>query len=92
VRDGLVADTARVRIERGLPEWYAPLAGRDIQRGDRMVYRIRGDTLRATFHGVSGGVLVDRVDVGEGGPRAVLGGYFARGSDFREGLIRSVLR
>lgn len=92
VRDGIVADSARARIERGLPEWYAPLAGRDIERGDRMVYRIRGDTLRATYHSVSGEVLVDRVDVGESAPRTVLGGYFARGSDFREGLIRSILR
>ena len=79
-------------IAANLPIWYAFLADRRIQPGDRMVYRMRGDTLRTVFQSVGGEVLLDQVDVGPERRLSVLGGYFAPDSDFRDKLVRSLLR
>lgn len=99
VRDGLatardagIVDSASYRdIERSLPGWYAFLEGRGVREGDEMTYTIRGDTLRTRFRSAEGPVLLDQTDVGAARRRAVLGGYFARGSEFREGLLRSLV-
>ncbi|HSM08267.1 MAG TPA: hypothetical protein VLA33_04535, partial [Gemmatimonadota bacterium] len=64
---------------------------RGIRSGDRMLQRVRGDTLRTVYEGADGEVLLDQVDVGPERRLAVLGGYFAPGSDFRQGLVESVL-
>lgn len=100
--DGLVHNARRARdagildggtyatIEREAPVWYAALADRNIREGDVMTYRIRGDTLRTIVRGVEGRVYVDQTDIGPGRVLSVLGGYFAPGSDFRKGLIRSI--
>jgi hypothetical protein len=79
-------------IRDGLPRWFGFLGERGIRKGDRILYRIRGDTLRTWFIGNPGGVLLDQTDVGPERRLAVLGSYFVRGSDFREGLIRSLFR
>lgn len=84
-------DTYRL-IDRFLPQWYAFLQGRGIREGDRMSYRIRGDTLGIGYRSGEGELLLERTDVGAERRRSVLAGYFAPGSDFREGLIRSLFR
>ncbi len=71
---------------------YAFLADRRIQPGDRMFYRISGDTLRTVFQSGGGEILLDQVDVGPERRLSVLGGYFAPDSDFRDKLVRSLLR
>lgn len=88
---GIVTGEEYDTIASGLPRWYAFLEERGIREGDVMGYRIRGDTLRTTFRGVSGDTLLDQTDVGASRRLSVLGGYFAPGSDFREGLVRSLL-
>jgi hypothetical protein len=55
-----------------------------------MRYRIRGDTLRTQFLSLEGKLLMDQTDVGPERRRSVLGSYFVRKSDFREGLIKSL--
>lgn len=77
-------------IAAALPRWYAFLRGRGVREGDRMLYRIRRDTLRTVFVSRNGDVLLDTRDVGAHRRLAVLGGYFAPGSDFREGLLDSL--
>ncbi|MGH7127762.1 MAG: hypothetical protein ACREIV_04285, partial [Planctomycetaceae bacterium] len=79
-------------ISAGLPGWYAFLADRGIEDGDVMLYRIRGDQLRVVYIANDGTTLLDRTDPGAHRRLAVLGAYFAPGSDFREGLIRSLFR
>lgn len=74
------------------PAWYGFLADRRILDGDEMFYRIRGDTLRTVYRGLDGAVLLDQVDVGRQNVLAVLGGYLAPKSDFRNGLLRSLSR
>lgn len=79
-------------IAAQLPRWYDFLAERGIDSGDRMVQRIRGDTLRTIYVTAAGDVLLDQQDVGPVRRLSVLGGYFAPGSDFREDLVRSIVR
>jgi len=89
---GILAPDAAERISDALPRWYAFLEERKIHEGDEILYRIRGDTLRSLFRAADGDVLLDQTDVGPERPLSVLGGYFAPGSDFREGLIRSLFQ
>ncbi|MFW6088706.1 MAG: hypothetical protein ACODAB_03065 [Gemmatimonadota bacterium] len=90
-RAGFVTPAQFRRISDDLPHWYSALADRGIRSGDRMYQRVRSDTLRTVYVGADGDVLLDQVDVGPERRLAVLGGYFAPGSDFREGLVASVL-
>jgi hypothetical protein len=90
-REGHVDPSFAEDLSDSLPGWYAPLRWRGVREGDVMMYRIRGDTLRTVFRTVEGGVLVDQTDVGTQPRLAVLGGFFGRGSDFREGLLESLM-
>ncbi len=89
---GLIERADYEMIRDGLPRWFGFLEERRIHKGDRILYRIRGDTLRTWFVGEAEGVLLDQTDVGPERRLAVLGSYFVRGSDFRDGLIRSLFR
>lgn len=89
--DLIEAETFRL-IDESLPAWYAFLEGRGVREGDRMSYLIRGDTLNIRYLSSSGELLLDQTDVGAARRRSVLAGYFAPGSDFRRGLIRSLFR
>jgi len=89
---GMLADSAFRRFEGELPGWYSELEGRGVLDGDVTEYQIRGDSLRVVYRSAAGDTLISRTDVGEQHRRAVLGGYLAPGVDFREGLIRSLLR
>lgn len=82
-------ETYRHVTER-LPVWFGFLRERGIKEDDRLFYRIRGDTLRTVFVSVEGEVPLDQVDVEASARRAVLGSYYAPGSSFRKGLIRSL--
>ncbi|MFQ5678908.1 MAG: hypothetical protein ACE5HP_05560 [Gemmatimonadota bacterium] len=78
-------------IAAAFPGWFAFLERRRIRVGDQLLYRIHGDTLRTVYRDPGGEVLLDQTDVGPERRLAVLGSYFAPGSDFRRGLIRSLL-
>ena len=90
-RAGIVTPAEFRSISSDLPGWYAFLNERGIRSGDRMLQRVRGDTLRTVYVGADGETLLDQVDVGPAHRLAVLGGYFAPGSDFRKGLVESAL-
>lgn len=92
VRAGLVSQDTYDEVSAGLPDWYGFLAGRDVRKGDRVLYRIRGDTLRSGYRSAEGELLLDQVDVGPQRRLSVLGAYFVKGSSFREGLLDSLLR
>jgi hypothetical protein len=87
---GIISKDEYNRVSRNLPVWYASLADRGIRDGDRMFYRIQDDRLHTVFMGKDGHLFVDQVDDGPQPRRAVLGGYFYQGSDFREDLINSL--
>lgn len=90
-RAGVIEPRAFRGISDDLPRWYAFLEERGIHAGDRMYYRIRGDSLHTVYLAADGETLLDQVDVGPERRLSVLGGYFAPGSDFREKLVGSLL-
>ena len=77
-------------IAGGLEALYAPLAERGVLDGDVQLYRLRGDTLRTVFMGRDGRTYIDSQGTGRARRMALLGSWFVRGSDFRDGLIRSL--
>ena len=89
---GLIEASTFHTIDENVEGWYAFLEGRGVADGDRMTYRIRGDTLNIRYRSAGGELLLDRVDVGEAEARSVLAGYFAPGSDFRSGLLDALFR
>lgn len=89
-RSGIIDEEEFNRVDRNLPSWYRSLEVRGIRNGDRMFYRIQDDRLHTVFQGGDGHLFVDQVDEGPESRRAVLGGYFVRGSDFRDRLIESL--
>lgn len=95
LRDATRAGVIDPRTFRGisddLPGWYDFLDQRGIHAGDRMYYRIRGDSLHTVYVADTGETLLDQVDVGPERRLSVLGGYFAPGSDFRDKLVDSLL-
>lgn len=90
VEAGIITPDEYELISSGLPVWYAFLDERKIFRGDRMYYRIRGDSLQTVYLGVDGVVWLDQTDVGSERRRTLLGSWFAPGSSFRKGLLRSL--
>lgn len=78
-------------LSDSLPGWYAPIRERGVKDGDTMTYRIRGDTMRIVFRTRKDSVMVDQRAVGRQSRLSVLGGFLSPGSEFREGLLDSLL-
>lgn len=91
-RAGLITEGSYREVSDGLPRWFAVVAERGFARGDRILYRGYPDRLRTVLVANDGRVLLDQTDAGAGPRRALLAGYFAPGTDFREPLIRSLLQ
>lgn len=90
LRAGILSRAQHGAVAASLPQWFAFLRDRGIHQGDVLLYRIRGDTVRTQFWSNQRRLLLDRVDLGAGGRLGLMGGYFAPGSDLREGLLRSL--
>jgi hypothetical protein len=91
VKAGIVTPAAYDSIAASIPEWYDFLPARGVKDGDEIFYRVRADTLRTVYRGADGGILLDQIVVGPNRGRGLLGGWFAPESDFREGLVKSML-
>lgn len=89
---GYLTEDEESLIARETTEGYSVLEDRGIRKDEVMWYRIRGDTLHVAFVALDGEVLVEDWPVGPERRMAVLGGYLAEGSDFREKLIRSLFQ
>lgn len=83
-------ETSR-EVRGSLPRWFAPVEERGFRKGDRIVYRIDPDLLRTRLVSEAGTVLIDHTDPGASPGRAVLAGFLAPGTDFREPLVRSLI-
>ena len=90
VNSELLGEADYRRIMDSLPASFKFLDSLQIQKGDEIWYRIRGDTLRTVYRRANGTVELDQTDVGPDRPRSVLGTYFAEKSSFRKGLIESL--
>jgi len=91
VKAGIVVPATYDSIVSSIPDWYDFLPERGVKDGDEIFYRVRGDTLHTVYRGAGGQVLLDQVNVGPDRGRGLIGGWFAPESDFREGLVKSLL-
>jgi hypothetical protein len=90
-RWGVIDEETYRHVHEQLPRWFSSISERGFREGDRILYRTYPDRLRTVLVGVDGRTFVDQTDRGAGPRRALLGGYLAPGSDFREPLVRSLL-
>jgi hypothetical protein len=90
--EGLLTPEEEELLRRETRAQYAVLEGRGIRNGETMWYRIRGDSLHVAFEALDGEILLEDRPVGPERRLAVLGGYLARGSDFRDKLVRSLFQ
>lgn len=88
---GLITRDIERKVSDGIPQWFAPLADRGYQKGDRLIYTVTPDTLRTVVISAGGQLLLDLSEREQGARKVVLASYFAPKSDTRELLIRSLL-
>jgi hypothetical protein len=91
-RAEMIDEDSYQSISRNLPHWFAFLNEQGIKSGDRLIYRARPTSLRTVFVDRKGLVRLDQTDSGTAPRLALLAGYFAPGSDFRNGLVASLNR
>jgi hypothetical protein len=89
-RAGLIREEHYRSVSDSLPRWFQAAVERGFEAGDRILYRGYPDRLRTLLVSRAGDVLLDQTDRGTDPRRALLAGYFAPGTDFREPLIRSL--
>lgn len=89
---GLVSPKVRQRVIDSLPKWFAPIRERGYEKGDRLMYEVRPDSLRTVVVAANGKILVDQNNREAEIAHVVLASYYAPGSEFREPLIRSRLK
>jgi hypothetical protein len=89
---GLITSEGYDLVATGLPRAFAPLDQDGIAAGDRILYRVRGDTLRTVYQRETGELVVDQTDIGPERRLSLLGSFFVAGSDFRPGLLESLPR
>lgn len=88
---GLITRDIERKVSDGIPQWFAPLADRGYQKGDRLIYAVSPDALRTVVVSASGQLLLDLTEREQGARKVVLASYFAPKSDTREPLIRSLV-
>ena len=88
---GLITRDIERKVSDGIPQWFAPLADRGYQKGDRLIYAVSPDTLRTVVVSAGGQLLLDLTEREQGARKVVLASYFAPKSDTREPLIRSLV-
>jgi hypothetical protein len=91
-RAGLIDAGLQNHVSHSLPKWFAALSERGYKKADRLMYRVRPNSLRTVVVAANGKVLVDKFDRGKNAARVVLPSYFAPDSDFREPLVRSLFK
>ncbi|HLV65869.1 MAG TPA: hypothetical protein VKY73_08650 [Polyangiaceae bacterium] len=89
---GLITADVEKKVSQGLPKWFAALKERGYKENDRLLYRVRADSLRTVVVSADGKILVDKLDKDKVAPRVVMASYFAPKSDFREPLLRSFFK
>lgn len=87
---GLIGSDLRARVSQRLPGWYASLQSRGFQKGDRLLYRMRPDSLHTVLVTHEGKVALRLKNQGPEPSQVVLASYFAPGVDYREPLLRSL--
>jgi hypothetical protein len=69
---------------------FSPLKERGLKKGDQLTYQVQGDKVTTTFRAGEEQSIVSQTDVGRVPRQSVLSSYFAKCSEFREKLVRSL--
>ena len=86
----LITNAVRQRVQARVPVAFAAIKERGYERGDRLLYRVRADSVRMVVVSARGKIYVDTTDVDKDAPHVVMASYFAPKTDFRESLLRSL--
>jgi hypothetical protein len=89
---GLISGALAKQVSEGLPQWFKAQESRGFKEGDRILYRVGPDSLRTVTVTGGGNVIVDRTDKGAEKSNMVLATYFAPGTDYRELMLRSLVK
>lgn len=91
VEAGFIGRAHHEDFVEGLPEMFDFLEDRGVHEEDAVFFRIRGDTVRTLYRTSDGEVLMDRTVVDPEARRGSVPSFFAPGTRFREGLVRSLI-
>jgi hypothetical protein len=86
----LITRDVKRRVKERLPVIFAALKERGYERGDRLLYRLRPNSVRMVVVSEKGTIYVDHIDAERDAPRVVIASYLAPRGDFREPLLRSL--
>jgi hypothetical protein len=86
----LITKDVRQRAQARVPVAFTAIRERGYERSDRLLYRVRADSVRMVVVSEKGEIYVDTTDVDKDAPRVVMASYFAPKTDFREPLLRSL--
>lgn len=89
---GLITAKVEERVNQALPNAFAAVRERGYKKGDRVLYRLRPDSLRTVVVTADGKVLLDQTERDKEARHVVLASYFAPESDFRELLLKSLFK
>jgi hypothetical protein len=89
---GLITAQVQSKVKTGLPSWFSPLKDRGYKVGDRVLYRVRPDSLRTVVVAANGDVLLDLTDKAKDSGDVVMANYFAPKSEFRKPLLESLFK
>jgi len=90
VAAGLLSPALKKQVSDGLPNWFKAAEARGLKVGDRIIYRVRANSLRSMIVQNDGKVVVDRTDEGADKGDMALASYFAPGTDYRTLLLQSL--
>jgi len=83
----LIDAASAERIDRDMDIRFSFLREEGIREGDRLSYTVRGDSVQTSYVDVDGNTLLDDVVVGQEWRMWTLGSYFARKTNFHDGLL-----
>ncbi len=87
----ITADTSN-KVKAKLKKEFAKLDDRGYEENDKVIYRVKADSLQVTAVSHDGNKLVDFTDTEKTAPAVVLASYLAPGSDFRVPLLKSLFK
>ena len=91
-KHGLVRADTKNKVKSKLKKEFAKLDDRGYEENDKVIYRVKANSLQVTAVSASGQTLVDFTDTEKTAPGVVLASYLAPGSDFRIPLLKSLFK
>lgn len=79
------------QFSESVPIWFGFLGESGVKKGDEILFRIQGRSLRTAYRTADGRVLMDQAVAGDEATRASVPSFFAPGTRFRKRLVESLL-